>query len=92
MKAINLGLVMMRFFHFVLGKVFKEYIDKQWFSGIITKNVRYFGISIAIWVCFATALMQLVGGADEDYGSFMRSIVATSLIGLGRLDLHNVAG
>lgn len=92
MKALNLGLVMMRFCQFVLSKVFKEYIDKQWFSRIITKNLQYFGISIAIWVCFATALMQLVGGYNDDYGSFMRSFVAVSLIGLGRINFHNVTG
>jgi hypothetical protein len=92
MKALNLGLVMMRFFNFVQSKLFKEYIDKQWFSQVITKNWQYFGTSIVIWVCFATALMQLVGGFDEDYGDFMRSFVAASLIGLGRIDLHNIPG
>ena len=82
----------MRFFHFFLTKVFKEYIDKQYISRVITKNVRYFTISIAIWVCFATALMQLVGGVDEDYGTFMRSFVAASMIGIGRLDLVDIPG
>jgi hypothetical protein len=82
----------MRFFHFILTKLFKEYIDKQYISRVITKNVQYFAISIAIWVCFATALMQLVGGVDEDYGSFMRSFVATSMIGLGRLSLGDIPG
>jgi hypothetical protein len=92
MKALNLGLVMMRFFNFVQSKLFKEYIDKQWFSRVITKNLQYFGTSIVIWVCFATGLMQLVGGFDGDYGEFMRSFVATSLIGLGRIDFHNIPG